>query len=70
MKELYVSTQNKNEKIIFDEKSLNQDYFVFKPNELNSYNAKITYESDGLKLFSPNKYWLAVPNNTNFSERF
>jgi len=70
VKELYVSTQNKNEKIIFDEKSLNQDYFVYKPNELNSYNAKITYESDGLKLFSPNKYWLAVPNGFDFSESF
>ena len=70
VKELYISTQNKNEKIIFDEKSLNQDYFVYKPNEINSYNAKITYESDGLKLFSPNKYWLAVPNSFDFSESF
>ena len=51
VKELYVSTQNKSKKIIFDEKSLNQDYFVFKPNELNSYNAKITYENNGYKTF-------------------
>ena len=43
---------------------------MYKPNELNSYNAKITYESDGLKLFSPNKYWLAVPNGFDFSESF
>ncbi len=70
VKELYIITQNKNEKITFDEKFLNEEYFVYKPNELDSYNAKITYESGGLKLFSPNKYWLAVPNSFDFSESF
>ena len=68
--ELYIVTDTENEKIIFKNENLNKDYFVFKPNESNQYNAKITFENEGIKLFAPNKYWIAVPNKFDFNGDF
>ena len=70
IKDVTINTENKNSKIMFTEQNLNKNYFVFKPSETNPYNAKITYENGGLKLFAPNKYWLAVPNDHIFDGDF
>ena len=70
IKDVTINTKNKNNKIMFTEQNLNKNYFVFKPSETNQYNAKITYENGGLKLFAPNKYWLAVPNDYIFDGDF
>jgi len=70
IKDVTINTKNNNSKIMFTEQNLNKNYFVFKPSETNQYNAKITYENGGLKLFAPNKYWLAVPNDYIFDGDF
>jgi len=70
IKEVNITSNNKSKNVIFTKNNLNKDYFVFKPNQVNSYNANITYENNGIKLFRPNKYWLAIDNNLDFSEDF
>ena len=70
IKEVNITSNNKSKNVIFTKNNLNKDYFVFKPNQVNSYNANITYENNGIKLFRPNKYWLAIENNLDFSEDF
>ena len=67
---MFISTSNKNGRIAFIEENLNEEYYVFKPSESNQYNSKITYENEGIKLFAPNKYWLAVPNEYEFNDDF
>ena len=54
----------------FNETNLNRDYFVFKPNSYELYTSKITFLDDGLKLFRPNKYWLAIENTYDFDDNF
>ncbi len=70
IREVTIISKSKVQNILFTEENLNTDYFVFKPNQTNSYNAKITFENNGIKLFRPNKYWLAINNNSDFSEDF
>ena len=70
IREVTIISKSKVQNILFAEDNLNTDYFVFKPNQINSYNAKITFENNGIKLFRPNKYWLAINNNSDFSEDF
>ena len=70
IKEVFITTSNKNGKIAFKEENLNKEYFVFKPNESNHYSSKITFEDEGIKLFAPNKYWLAIPNDYEFNDDF
>ena len=33
-------------------------------------NSKITFENTGVKLFRPNKYWLAIENEYDFENDF
>ena len=47
-----------------------EDFFVFKPNTLEDYKANITYENNGIKLFRPNKYWVAINNEFDFTNDF
>ena len=63
-------SKDKTQKIIFNEQNLNKDYFVFRPNSEKLYTSKITFENNGIKLFRPNKYWIAVDNNFNFQDDF
>ena len=70
VKEVVIKTDNKSENILFVKKNLNNQYFVFKPSELNNYKANITFEDEGIKLFRPNKYWLAIENNFDFNQNF
>ena len=57
-------------KIMFNENNLNKEYYVFKPNTLDPYTANITFDSGGIKLFRPNKYWLAIDNEFDFQNDF
>ena len=70
IKEVNIISNNKSKNVIFTKNNLNKDYFIFKPNQVNNYNANITFENNGIKLFRPNKYWLAIENNLDFSEDF
>tara|TARA_B100000003_G_C10931766_1_gene371443 strand:+ start:41 stop:2437 length:2397 start_codon:yes stop_codon:yes gene_type:complete len=70
IKEVSIISNGKDQKILFLEDNINEDYYVFKPNQINSYTSKITYENSGIKLFRPNKYWLAIENNFDFTEDF
>ena len=70
VKDLSIITANSEEFILFTPENNGVDFFVYKPNTLDPYNAKITYSENGLKLFRPNKYWVAVPNNISFNNDF
>jgi hypothetical protein len=70
VKSLEIISNNSSKKIIFSEEYQNNTYFVFKPSLDDFYRAKITYEDNGIKLYRPNKYWLAIDNNFNFSDDF
>ena len=70
VKSLEIITSEKKEKIYFNKEKQNEDFYVFKPNSTNEYTANITYNENGIKLFRPNKYWLALDNNFNFNEDF
>ena len=70
IKEVNIISNNKSKNVIFTKNNLNKDYFVFKPNQINNYNANISFENNGIKLFRPNKYWLAIENNLDFSNDF
>ena len=65
-----ISTLEKTKKIIFEKQKQNEDFFVFKPNTLEDYKANITYENNGIKLFRPNKYWVAINNEFDFTNDF
>ncbi len=67
---LIINSNQISKEIIFTEEKQNNEYFVFKPNSENFYTSNITYENNGIKLFRPNKYWLAVNNNFDFNEDF
>tara|TARA_B100000941_G_scaffold69302_1_gene46746 strand:+ start:1880 stop:4312 length:2433 start_codon:yes stop_codon:yes gene_type:complete len=65
-----IINDNKTRTIYFNEESLNKDYFVYNVNSLLEYKSKITFEEEGIKLFRPNKYWLAIDNNYDFRSDF
>ena len=65
-----ISTLEKTKKIIFEKQKQNEDFFVFKPNTQEDYKANITYENNGIKLFRPNKYWVAINNEFDFTNDF
>ena len=70
VKSLEIISKNSSKKIIFSEEYQNNTYFIFKPSTVDFYRANITYENNGIKLYRPNKYWLAIDNNFNFSDDF
>ena len=70
LKSIEINTNNQNKKIIFDKSQQNKNFYVFKPNSSKEYNANITYQDNGIKLFRPNKYWIALDNGYNFAEDF
>ena len=70
IKSISIKDKEKIQKIVFSQDNLDNDYYVFKPNSLSNYNSKITFQDDGIKLFRPNKYWLAIDNNYNFNDNF
>ena len=70
IKKLMIKDKNKIEDISFIKKNLGEDYFVFKPNTFDNYTSNITFEQEGIKLFRPNKYWLAIENSYDFQNDF
>ena len=37
---------------------------------MQNYTKEVVFDDYGVKLFRPNKYWLAVNNDFNFNEDF
>ena len=70
IKSIEINTNELSNKVDFNEINLGKEYFVFKPNSLEDYTSKITYEENGIKLFRPNKYWVAVNNEYDFNQDF
>ena len=70
IKSISIQDNDKLQKIVFSKEYLDIDYYVFKPSTLSNYNSKITFQDGGIKLFNPNKYWLAIENNYNFNDDF
>ena len=70
IKELLIIRNNTTESINFVPENNGVDFFVYNPNSTEPYNANITYTENGLRLFRPNKYWVAVPNNDIFNNDF
>ena len=70
IKSIEIISKNEIKKVEFNEDNLNKRFFVYKPNSLNLYNSKITFEDQGLKLFRPNKYWVSIENQFDFNEDF
>ncbi len=70
VKSLQIITVDSSKKYIFLKEYQNNTYFVFKPSLDDFYSANITYDNSGIKLYRPNKYWLAVDNNYDFSNDF
>ena len=70
IEEITIVDNNKVQTIQFIEENLGSKYYVFKPNQISPYTANITFENEGIKLFRPNKYWLAIENDYDFSDNF
>ena len=70
IKSIEIISKNEIKKVEFNEDNLNKKFFIYKPNSLNLYNSKITFENQGLKLFRPNKYWVSIENQFDFNEDF
>ena len=70
IKSIEIISKNEIKKVEFNEDNLNKNFFIYKPNSLNLYNSKITFEDQGLKLFRPNKYWVSIENQFDFNEDF
>ncbi len=70
IKSIEIISKNEIKKVEFNEDNLNKKFFIYKPNTLNLYNSKITFEDQGLKLFRPNKYWVSIENQFDFNEDF
>ena len=70
IKGVEINTNELSKKVNFDEVNLGKEYFVYKPNSLEDYTSKITYDENGIKLFRPNKYWVAVNNEFDFNQDF
>tara|TARA_B100001057_G_scaffold376264_1_gene381357 strand:- start:122797 stop:125223 length:2427 start_codon:yes stop_codon:yes gene_type:complete len=70
IKSIEIISKNEIKKVEFNEDNLNKKFFIYKPNSLNLYNSKITFEDQGLKLFRPNKYWVTIENQFDFNEDF
>ena len=70
IKSIEIISKNEIKKVEFNEDNLNKKFFIYKPNSLNLYNSKITFEDQGLKLFRPNKYWVSIENQFDFNEDF
>ena len=70
LSELTIITESSQKNIIFNKDNLNKEYFVFNPNTTSLYEANITYSNYGIELFRPNKYWIALEDNTNYNDDF
>ncbi len=70
IKSLKINSNQSSNIINFIEEKQNNTFFVFNPNSEDLYTSNITYETNGIKLYRPNKYWLAVENNYDFNQDF
>ena len=70
VKSVEIVSSNGSKKIFFTEEYQNNTYYVFNPNLDTFYKANITYENNGIKLYRPNKYWIAIENDFDFSSDF
>ncbi len=68
--EVTLTDKNGTKSIVFTKENLNKEYFVYKPNSTDIYTSNITFSEDGIKLFRPNKYWIAFENQYHFNDDF
>ena len=73
VKEVQINVNNENLQYEFSEANRDQQYFIFLPQTNDFYDnrndGKIIFTEDGVKLKRPRSYWIAIPNQSNISEK-
>jgi len=66
---LSIATDQDLLKVNFNEAELNDSFYLYKPNTLISYEDvnELKFTDFGVISYSPNKYWIAIPNNLKLS---
>jgi len=66
---LSITTNQDLLKVNFNKNELNDSFYLFKPNTLISYEDvnELKFTDFGVISYSPNKYWIAIPQNLNLS---
>ena len=66
---LSITTDQELLKVNFNEAELNDSFYLYKPNTLISYEDvnELKFTDFGVISYSPNKYWIAIPQNLNLS---
>jgi hypothetical protein len=66
---LSITTDQDLLKVNFNEAELNDSFYLYKPNTLISYEDvnELKFTDFGVISYSPNKYWIAIPNNLKLS---
>ena len=64
-----ITTEQDLLKINFNEAELNNLFYLYKPNTLISYEDinELKFTDFGVISYSPNKYWIAIPHNLEFT---
>ncbi len=68
--EIIITDKDGTKNIVFTKENLNNEYYVYKPNSTDIYTSNITFTEAGIKLFRPNKYWVALENQYYFNDDF
>ncbi len=68
--EVTLTDKNGTKNMTLTKENLNNEYFVYKPNSTDIYTSNITFTEAGIKLFRPNKYWVALENQYYFNDDF
>ena len=68
---LSITTDQDLLKVNFNKAELNDSFYLYKPNTLISYEDvnELKFTDFGVISYSPNKYWIAIPQNLNLSGR-
>ena len=66
---LSITTNQDLLKVNFNKNELNDSFYLYKPNTLISYEDvnELKFTDFGVISYSPNKYWIAIPQNLNLS---
>ena len=66
---LSITTNQDLLEVNFNKNELNDSFYLYKPNTLISYEDvnELKFTDFGVITYSPNKYWIAIPQNLNLS---
>ena len=71
--EVNINTLDETFKYVLNEENRDIEYFIYLPKSTEYYDnrndGKIIFSEDGLKLKRPRSYWIAIPNESNLSQK-